>query len=563
MPNQNISQEGVEALTVLFKTWFCGNTSSYGVHTYKDSKDGGKEEGKNETVSKPQLDNRQYSDHLQGIQGLGIVPITQENQCKFTVIDIDVYDSDVLKFVYALSKFDIPAVPFLSKSGGLHIYTFYKKYIPVEQAIKNARRIVTTLAIDKFIKDKYDNSRSVEIFPKQKKLTAGSSGSWINLPYYNYATCSTDRRQCALRDSTTLTFFSAMSWIAEQKACEDSAEFNSRMDALPYSDAPPCIQTLYLLGEASEGQRNVYLLQVGTYWKNKDEEMFESHIYDANKELSNPLISSELESTVIQSLRKTSYNYSCNKSPFSEYCNKAICKTRDFGVGKDGGVFSDIEFGQLTQFKLEEPFYEWEVRSASQPNSDFVPLRFVSEDEIINQKKFLSLCMRELHTLPVQLKQTAWFQIVNQSLQNMKIDNMQDVVQVGSKGQLAMALGDFLSSRKQARRALVLNKHVFYDPTLKRFYFILPAFLEYLRQSGMQVKFSTSQLNMYLRDFGVKRMQLDTGRGGNGLISAFSISRDDLVKISGGTVESNESLVETDAVTEPIRESIAEKIKKF
>ena len=113
-----------------------------------------------------------------------------------------------------------------------------------------------------------------------------------------------------------------------------------------------------------------------------------------------PLDAREIEDTILSSLRKKDYGYKCTQSPLCDYCNKQECKLREFGIGKDSGYFSVIEYGQLTQVKTSEPYYEWLVRV--QGAEEWTRLRFQRESDIIGQDAFLQLCRLELESVTYQ-----------------------------------------------------------------------------------------------------------------------------------------------------------------
>ena len=138
-----------------------------------------------------QLTLQNYSDHLEGRTSLGIVPITDDDLCKFGALDDDTHKKDKkniqkwtkAKYQKLLDKIKflkLPLTVFKSKSGGAHMYLFLDKYYKAE----DVRHILTKMAYALG----YERD-SIEIFPKQKTLkkkdgTKGD-GSFINLPYHS------------------------------------------------------------------------------------------------------------------------------------------------------------------------------------------------------------------------------------------------------------------------------------------------------------------------------------------------------------------------------------------
>ncbi|KKL59562.1 hypothetical protein LCGC14_2214120, partial [marine sediment metagenome] len=116
--------------------------------------------------------------HLEGGTGLGIVPITDTDNCYFATIDIDAHNDqekiNLKKIDGLIQKHDLPIIPCRSKSGGVHCYVFCK------------RKIAASLLVAKLMDwAKIIGHPGSEIFPKQTSLSADQFGNWINLPYHN------------------------------------------------------------------------------------------------------------------------------------------------------------------------------------------------------------------------------------------------------------------------------------------------------------------------------------------------------------------------------------------
>src|ERR1700761_8583551 len=75
--------------------------------------------------------------HLEGTEGLGIVPITDYQESKFMAIDLDVSMMENLKVTLTgvqekINHFQLPMVLCRSKSGGCHLYVFFKEMVPTK-----------------------------------------------------------------------------------------------------------------------------------------------------------------------------------------------------------------------------------------------------------------------------------------------------------------------------------------------------------------------------------------------------------------------------------------------
>jgi len=488
---------------VLFKEYFQGSERGYGVHIYDDSTDGLKKVGKSWSVNELVTDNL-YQDHLEGRQGLGVVLINTANKCKFTVIDIDVYGTSLQMFIDAIDRNELPMIPFRSKSGGLHIYIFFNDFVDTVEAIALTKKLAMVLSVNQFVKEaSKTRSHALEIFPKQSRK--GKMGSWINLPYYNAVDEPT---QVALTGTKELSLDDAMTLIKDRATTIE--RLRATVEGLPFSDAPPCLQTIYMLDAVKKNEgRNNYLFSWGAYFKKKDEMSFETELYKINDALSEPIKDEELENTVLSSLRRKDYNYMCKQSPCVNFCNRAECKLREYGVGKVDGFFSGLEFGQLTQYKQDKPYYEWEVKQQGEEN--YKKLRFTNEADIIRQDSFLQLCFRELHVLPVKLQIPAWFKIVNQSLES--IDSIEVEAQYDTSPIILLKryIYEFLEERAKARtRNDIMSKRVYFNDKLQEYWFRTTDLMEFLVVNKNFKTVDPNIISATLRDIGCVRRQVKT-----------------------------------------------------
>jgi hypothetical protein len=113
-----------------FKSIFEGLTIAYGQYQKGDRAENGKQKGKAFIVRKNVSDDL-WENHLQGKgAALGIIPINENNLCKWGCIDIDEYNFDHTSFVQSVRSANLPLVVCRSKSGGAHVFLFTKDFIP-------------------------------------------------------------------------------------------------------------------------------------------------------------------------------------------------------------------------------------------------------------------------------------------------------------------------------------------------------------------------------------------------------------------------------------------------
>lgn len=482
-----------------FMSFFSGSLHNYGEFTYEENpklgeKTGTKIKGTGRTVTNKLVTLENYKNHLDGEKGLGVIPI-DNNKCSFYIIDVDIYDVDFSVYMESIERHSFPLVPFRSKSGGLHLYLFLKEK---EGNIKRMREImsqfVSLLSIDSLLKEK--NKELVEIFPKQIFLKAEDVGNWINLPYYDAKRTT----QYALRDNKALSLVEALSLIKQRQT--SLVKLEEFLDNLNFNDAPPCLQKIYLLNDLKAGDgRNNFLFSFGIYLKKKNETLFECNLAEVNNSLRYPVDSKELETTILNSLRKKDYLYKCREHPCASFCNKEECKQREFGIGKQDGYFSSMEFGQLFQFKTYSPYYEWEIRL--QGEEEWKVLRFKSEEEIIKQDVLLRLCMRELKAVPAKIKQNEWLKVLNHFLKEMIVQEVNDDEDTSHMVLFKSFLLEFLTGRIVAtQKTQLLMSRVYFEEKDKEYWFRTKDLMHFLYNEKQFRYVSPQEVHGILREMG-------------------------------------------------------------
>ena len=104
-----------------------------------------------------------YKNHVEGKISIGIQPCNLDKTAQFGCIDIDPKNYSNFKVENYLASFqqhNLPLVPLLSKSGGLHCYIFLNEPIPAADLIEALKAFLLPLEL----------KPTTEIFPKQKEL---------------------------------------------------------------------------------------------------------------------------------------------------------------------------------------------------------------------------------------------------------------------------------------------------------------------------------------------------------------------------------------------------------
>ena len=159
-----------------FKNIFEGLNRAHGVTKVSESNgDGNKIKGKS-FVKREDITDELWIKHLDGTESLGVIPINDDNQCRWGCIDIDSYAGfDHKKLVDKIFNLHLPLIVCRSKSGGAHVFLFTEEYVSAS-----------------LMQDKLNEIRSVlgyggsEVFPKQRELKSkDDTGNFLNLPYFN------------------------------------------------------------------------------------------------------------------------------------------------------------------------------------------------------------------------------------------------------------------------------------------------------------------------------------------------------------------------------------------
>ena len=379
-----------------FKQIFAGLDRAHGVTIVGESNGNGtKVKGKSFVKREPVTDEL-WQKHLDGVDSLGVIPINDENKCRWGCIDIDSYAGfDHQKLINKIKQFKLPLVVCRSKSGGAHVFLFATNYVSAG-----------------LMQDKLNEIRSVlgyggsEVFPKQRELKSkDDTGNFLNLPYFNYKNTT----RYAFKDdgggATLEDFFQ----LRERYKQENINTIEVKRPETPYSDGPPCVE-LMVQNKVSEGGRNNALFHYGVYAKSKWPENWKTKLILFNESaMAQPL--SDIEVNIItKQHEKKDWGYKCNDQPMCSLCDKKLCKTRKFGIGQE------ITFPNLTDLQvvaLEEPYYYMNV--------DGDRLYLDSAKHLTNQSLFQEECVKQLRFKPPTLKTNDWNKLTNILLTNAEI----------------------------------------------------------------------------------------------------------------------------------------------
>ena len=431
--------------------------------------------------------------HLNGDFGVGICPVNAEGKCFFGVLDIDYYKGKIKRVLQFIRDYQLPLLPFRSKSGGLHVYLMLAKPVSAKSMREVLNQIIYYFSLDML----YGKAK-VEVFPKQEK--AEGFGSSVTLPYFN-----ADNPYTYLLDldGNPVPFREAMDYI--QHHLTSLEEVKKAIEALPYNDAPPCIQRI-LISEEVGGEdtgRNNFIFSFAVYAKKKWGNGFEDYVKEVNEHFEVPLEDAVVEQTCA-SVRDHEYIYKCKDIPCNSYCDKPVCRKREFGLGKDKGHFTGIDYGQLYRYKTAEPYYVWKLRLLGQ--EVWVDVVFKDEGYLLDQKNFAKMCVRYLNQAPMQVSNNDWYAVLNSILPNIEDVEVKQESDTSSLSMLKTTFIRYLSN-KQARRDMPYQIRMGLcvrqsSNGITKYYFTHIGFAEYMK--NQKVTFDYSMLRETLIKFGAK-----------------------------------------------------------
>ena len=415
------------------KDIFRGLESAHGVTKKTDEiRHDGKNEVRSKTIREP-VTNELWQKHLDGEEpGLGIIPINEENKCKWGAIDIDTYPFDHLKLIKKIRENKFPLIVFRSKSGGAHVYCFTKQFVAASLMRQKLQLMASALGYAK-----------AEIFPKQSKVMAerGDVGSFLNMPYHGG-----DRTvKYAIDDNgnslTIEKFIKAYELIALENIELENLFVNKKKEKVKeeFPDGPPCLNTIIKNGPIVEGNGDVAasgrdngLFNIGVYVKKANPIGWEDKLEDYNTEkyIKPPLKSKDID-RIVKQLDKKDYDYRCKDKPICNFCNEALCYTKQYGKGGDVRMPA-IE--SIRKYESDPPIFFVDI------NGENIE---VDAPTLHDHEKFSIACMTELGTPLIPVAKLVWRKQLASLMKNMSTLEAPDDTKVDV--QLKELLTEFVS----------------------------------------------------------------------------------------------------------------------
>ena len=365
---------------------FTGLARAHG-KTFVDKKgaDGQKIKGKSFVVREP-VTNELWQSHLQGIEpSLGIIPINDDNKCRWGCIDIDSYAGfDHKKLINKIDKLNLPLLVFRSKSGGAHVFLFTTVFVEAKQMRDKLLSISAVLG--------YGGS---EVFPKQVELKSkDDTGNFLNLPYFNGDNTT---RYCFNENAEAVSLDDFFNLYELKTITPEQLEaLKIKRPESEFGDGPPCLETITQT-EIKDGRDRI-LYQYIQYAKRKWPESWQGKINAFNYKYFASHPEGPLEDKIVQG--KIKFNdgkelgFKCNEDPMCNFCDKNLCRTRKFGIGGESvfPVLSDLQ-----KVLLDEPYY-W-------VNVDGERVKLDTIDYLMEQRLFRRTVAKQLNKKPKRVLQ--------------------------------------------------------------------------------------------------------------------------------------------------------------
>ncbi|ASE99815.1 hypothetical protein [uncultured virus] len=472
-----------------FKSIFLGLEIAYGQYQPGERGENGKQKGK-AFICRGDVTDSLWSDHLEGKgPALGIIPITQNNDCRWGCIDIDEYNFNHLSLIQSIRKLNFPLIVCRSKSGGAHVFLFTKENIPASLMQSKLKQFAKILG--------YEGS---EIFPKQTEILVerGDTGNFLNLPYYN----NTKGLRYAIDDNGDALTLEQFYITYDKYSCTKGdveairiAE-QKREEAFPLG--PPCLNKLASTG-FGQGSRNNALFNIAVFYKQSQPDTWEDKIVEANLKHMDPPLSNNEVQQLIKSVNRKGYDkYRCKDAPINSVCQSGLCRTKRFGVGY--GEEEMPVLGSLTKYTSNPPQWFLDVGEAR------IELK---TEQLYSPNLFALACLDQANLIVPIPKPKDW----KQHFLKPMMTNLQEVEPLESldpTNELTGLLQDWTTNRQSARTMDdIFNKLPYTDDTREFTYFRMEDFYSFLKKNNWDMdKIKTGNLLKRLDDVFVEETRL-------------------------------------------------------
>ena len=473
-----------------FKNIFEGLTIAYGQYQKGDKDDNGKQKGK-AFIVRQQVTRELFENHIKGVgAALGIIPITEKNDCKWGCIDIDEYNLNHKSLISNIRKLDLPLIVCRSKSGGAHVFLFAKEYVSASLMQSTLKKISKVLGYE-----------GCEIFPKQTEILVerGDTGNFLNLPYYN----EMKGLRYAYDDSANALSLEHFCALYDQRSLGERGireiKINETTEQEAFALGPPCLNKLAATG-FGQGSRNNALFNVAVYYKQAKPDGWEDELVKANAKYMDPPLSNSEVQQLIKSVNRKGYDkYRCKDAPINAVCQSGLCRTKRFGVG-----FGEEEMpvlGSLTKYASTPPQWFLDV--------DKKRIELKSE-QLYSPNLFALACLDQANLVVPIPKPKDWKQhFLKPMMQGLQ--EVEPLESLNPVNELTGLLQDWTTNRQSARTIDdVFNKLPYTDEKREYTYFRMEDFYNFCKRNHWEKdKNQTGNLIKRLEEFvGEERVRI-------------------------------------------------------
>ena len=458
-----------------FKDIFEGNNSAYGQLILSgETTDKGKAVGK-AFIKRESIPDQLWKEHIEGKEpALGVIPINEDNMCRWGCIDVDEYNLSHQKIIDDVKKAKFPLVTFRSKSGGAHLFLFAKEFIPASLMQSKLKMMSEALGFG-----------GSEIFPKQTEILVerGDTGNFLNLPYHGDTlgfryTFLENGEEASLEefykiyDDSVQTKAQIESIVVKGKVVKEEA----------FKDGPPCLNKLADEG-FGEGSRNNALFNVAVYHKQANPDNWEDKVMEDNTKWMNPPLNYKEVQALLVSVNKRGYDkYRCKDQPICGVCNAAKCRTKRFGVGFEEEQMPEMD--TLSKIASNPP--QWFL------NVDGKRIELKTE-QLYSSPLFALACLDQANLVVPVPKPKDWKQhFLKPLMQNLQ--EVEPLVSLNPTNEITGLLQDWIINRQSARTIDdIFNKLPFTEDGFT--YFRMEDFYAFLKKNNWDMdKIKTGNL---------------------------------------------------------------------
>jgi hypothetical protein len=472
-----------------FKQIFEGLKIAYGQYQKGDRSENGKQKGKAFIVRKNVSDDL-WENHLKGEgAALGIIPITENNSCRWGCIDIDEYNFDHSSLIQSIRKHNFPLIVCRSKSGGAHVFLFTKDFIPASLMQSTLKKISKVLG--------YEGS---EIFPKQTEILVerGDTGNFLNLPYYN----ETKGLRYAINDNgsscTLEEFYKLYDIYSCTKEQVEQIKIEEKKIEEVFPEGPPCLNKLASIG-FGEGSRNNALFNIAVYYKQANPDNWQDELVEANRKYMDPALTNSEVQQLIKSVDRKGYDkYRCKDAPINSVCQSGLCRMKKFGVGY--GEEEMPILGNLTKYKSNPPQWFLDVSGTR------IELK---SEQLYSPPLFALACLDQANLIVPVPKAKDWKQYFLKPMMNA-LQEVEPLESLDPINQITGLLQDWTTNRQSARTMDdIFNKLPYTDENKEFTYFRMDDFYAFCKKNNWeQDKTKTGNLLKRLEDIFVEEIRI-------------------------------------------------------